>query len=80
MCFIDYSKKEVDFMKTLAEYLKIMSLTLLFLFVMQGCSFYMGFHVKSAPPSESRMTQGVTPNERETVKMVSNQDVQNDVR
>ncbi len=67
-------------MKTTAQYLKIMSLALFFLFMMQGCSFYMGFHVKSAPPSESRMTQSVTSNEGETVKMVSNQDVQNDVR
>ncbi len=63
-------------MKTIAQYLKVMSLALFFLFIIQGCSFYLGFHVKSAPPSESTMTQSVTPNERETVKMVSNQDVQ----
>ena len=61
-------------MKAIAHYLKIASLALFFPFIMQGCSFYMGFHAKSTPPSETRVTQSVTPNEGETVKTVSNQE------
>ncbi len=62
-------------MKTIAQYLKIMSLTLLFLFTMQGCSFYMGVHVKSAPQSEKRTAHGGTLNERGAVETASNQDL-----
>ena len=41
-------------METIAQYLKIMSLTLLFLSMIQGCSSYMGFHAKSAPNQRTK--------------------------
>ena len=60
-------------MKTIAQYLEIMPLALLFLFMIQGCSFYMGLHVKSAPQSENRTAHSRTLNERGAVETASNQ-------
>jgi hypothetical protein len=61
-------------METIPQYLQIMSLTLLFLFMIQGCSFYMGFQVKSAPQSENKTAHSGTLNERGTVETAFNQD------
>ncbi len=60
-------------MKTIAQYLKVMSLALPLLFLIQGCSFYMGFNVKSAPQSENRTAHSGTINDRGTVETASNQ-------
>lgn len=60
-------------MKALNRYSMVLFLSLSLLVLTQGCSFYAGFHTKSAPPSGTAMTQGMRPNERETPQTVSNQ-------
>ncbi len=58
-------------MKTIIRYLKILFLSLSFFFLTQGCSFYMGFHVKSKSPSEIRTAHSVISSEGGTTQTVS---------
>ena len=62
-------------MKNIRQYLKILSLAFSFLFLVQGCSFYMGFHVKSTPQSENRTAHSVMASEGGAVETASNQDL-----
>ncbi len=62
-------------MKIIVQYLKILSLALFFLFLIQGCSFYAGFHVKSTPQSESRTARSGTLSDQGALGTASNQDL-----
>jgi hypothetical protein len=60
---IDRGKKEVAFMKKIVNYLKIVSLALALLFVIQGCGLHAGFHVGSTDQPGTTTAQSMTPDE-----------------